>query len=149
MKAKTVIQGALAIGFAVLGSCSSSSSTPTPDAGQSGFTPPADPGPGGILFAVSGEVLALTGYAFPPVNDGDPAFVDGWQVSFTRLLTTVDKITLSSNPDVSPGNQALTGPAPGSVGGGLVAEVDGPWAVEFAWCMLAHHVLRGVDRSVS
>jgi len=53
-------------------------------------------------------------------------------VSFTRLLVTIDKITLSSNPDVRPGDQALTGPAPGSVGGGLAAEVDGPWAVDLA-----------------
>ena len=36
------------------------------------FTPPTDPGPGGILFAASGEVLALTGYPFPPVNAATP-----------------------------------------------------------------------------
>jgi hypothetical protein len=126
---------ALAIGFAATAGCSSGSSSPSQqqtDGGSSVFTPPVDPGPGGILFAASGEVLALTGYAFPPVNPGDPAFVDGWQVSFTRLLVTIDKITLSSNPDVRPGDQALTGPAPGSVGGGLAAEVDGPWAVDLA-----------------
>lgn len=158
MRTKTLIIGVVVVLSAGLGGCGSSSGSPpgaggattaggatgaggsanadgatgAGGSGATGFTPPADPGPGGILFAVSGEVLALTGYAFPPVNDGDPAFVDGWQVSFTRLLTTVDKITLSSNPDVSPGNQALTGPAPGSVGSGLVAEVDGPWAVDLA-----------------
>jgi hypothetical protein len=71
------------------------------------FTPPADPGPGGILFAASGEVLALTGYPFPPVNPGDPVFVDGWDVHFTRLLTTIDKIKLSNNPDLSPGPWAV------------------------------------------
>src|SRR5947209_17581212 len=48
------------------------------DAGLAAFTPPADPGAGGVLFAASGEVLALTGYPFPPANAGDPAFVDGW-----------------------------------------------------------------------
>jgi hypothetical protein len=94
------------------------------DGGLCSFTPPADPGPGGILFAASGEVLALTGYPFPPVNAGDPVFVDGWAVSFTRLLVTIDDITLSANPDVSPGDQSQTGP--------LLATVQGPWAVDLA-----------------
>jgi len=96
------------------------------------FTPPVDPGPGGVLFAASGEVLALTGYDFPPNPADAPAFVDGWQLRFTRLLATVDKLTLSSNPDVDPGNQVLTGPAPGAAGGGVVAELDGPWAIDLA-----------------
>ncbi|MGA7122066.1 MAG: hypothetical protein WBY94_18310, partial [Polyangiaceae bacterium] len=92
--------------------------------GLCSFRSPTDPGPGGILFAASGEVLALTGYPFPPVNVGDPAFVDGWDVHFTRLLVTVDKIRLSSNPDLSPGDQSQTGP--------LLAEVLGPWAIDLA-----------------
>ena len=108
---------------------------PPPDAGVAStanggalalqtFTPPADPGPGGILFSVSGEVLALEGYQFPPANAGDPAFVDGWEVHFTRLLTTVDNITLSNGPGVSPGDQSCTEP--------VVAKVSGPWAVDLA-----------------
>jgi hypothetical protein len=97
---------------------------PATSGGLEAFTAPNDPGPGGILFAVSGEVLALTGYPFPPVNAGDPAFVDGWDVHFTRLLVTVDKIKLSSNPDLSPGDPSQTGP--------VVAEVDGPWAIDLA-----------------
>jgi hypothetical protein len=102
------------------------------DGAPSVFTPPVDPGPGGILFAASGEVLALSGYGFPPSPADAPAFVDGWQLSFTRLLATFDKIKLSSNPDVDPGNQTLTGPPPGTIGGGVVAEADGPWAVDLA-----------------
>ncbi len=94
------------------------------DGGLCAFAAPSDPGPGGILFAASGEVLALTGYPFPPVNAGDPAFVDGWDVTFTRLLVTVDGIALSSNPDSAPGDQAQTGP--------LLARVDGPWAIDLA-----------------
>jgi hypothetical protein len=101
-----------------------SSGCAAPDAGLASFAPPADPGGGGILFAASGEVLALTGYPFPPINAGDPAFVDGWDVQFTRLLVTIDKITLSNNPDLSPGDQSQTGAA--------VAEVKGPWAVDLA-----------------
>jgi hypothetical protein len=76
----------------------------------------------GVVFAASGEVLALTGYAFPPATADDPAFVDGWEVTFDRLLVTIDKITLSANPDKVQGDQAQTD--------GVVAEVDGPWAVD-------------------
>ncbi len=92
--------------------------------GLRAFTPPSDPGGGGILFAASGEVLALTGYPFPPIQPDDPAFVDGWDVKFTRLLVTIDKITLSNNPDAVPGDQSKTGSE--------VAEVDGPWAIDLA-----------------
>ncbi len=79
--------------------------------------------PGGsIVFDVSGEVLALGGYGFPPATMDDPAFVDGWKIEFSELLVTVDKITLSENPDENPGDESRTGK--------LVAEVDGPWAVD-------------------
>jgi len=111
-------------------SCSSAAvaSTSTTGASNPGalaaFTPPKDPGSGGILFAASGEVLALSGYPFPPVNDGDPAFVDGWDVKFTRLLVTVDKIKISTNPDTAPGDQSQFG--------SVVGEVDGPWAIDLA-----------------
>jgi len=43
-------------------------------------------------------------------------------VKFTRLLVTFDKITLSESPDLDPGDQSKTG--------ALVAQVDGPWAVD-------------------
>jgi hypothetical protein len=108
-------------------------SAPTADAGVAAdggaatlasFTPPTDPGPGGILFAASGEVLALTGYPFPPANPGDPAFVDGWDVHFSRLLVTIDNITLSDGPNVRPGDESCTEPT--------VAKVSGPWAVDLA-----------------
>ena len=88
------------------------------------FCSPKDPGPGNVWFAASGEVLALTGYAFPPASDADAAFVDGWDVRFSHLLTTIDKITLSENPDYQKGSQQRTGKQ--------VAEVDGPWAVDLS-----------------
>jgi hypothetical protein len=88
------------------------------------FCAPKDPGPGNIWFAASGEVLALTGYSFPPASDSDTAFVDGWDVKFTRLLTTIDKLQLSENPDYQTGSQNRTGQ--------LVAEADGPWAVDLS-----------------
>ena len=126
----TMMVGAIACAAA----CSSSGSPSSGDgtAMPLSFVPPADPGGGGVLFAASGEVLALSGYAYTHNTIDAPAFVDGWQVRFTRLLGTVDKLSLSSNPDVDPGNQALTGPPPGAIGGGGVAELDGPWAVDLA-----------------
>jgi hypothetical protein len=114
--------------FAPLACSSSSTSSPTgisgTIAGDGGFHVPADPGPGGVVFAASGEVLAFTGYAFPPAQDGDAVFVDGWEVKFTRLLVTVDNITLSENPDLSPGDESQTG--------NVVASVSGPWAVDLS-----------------
>ncbi len=108
------------------GGTADSNSPPSADGGSGlrAFTPPTDPGGGGILFAASGEVLALTGYSFPPASPDDPAFVDGWEVRFTHLLSTIDKITLSENPDTVPGDQSKTGTS--------AAEVNGPWAVDLA-----------------
>ena len=77
---------------------------------------------GSIQFTASGEVLALGGYAFPPASDDDPAFVDGWEVKFSKLLVTLDHVTLSENPDTSPTDQSQTGKK--------VAELDGPWAID-------------------
>ena len=95
---------------ALLGpACGSSSSS---DAG----------GGGSIQFTASGEVLALGGYGFPPATADSAAFVDGWEVKFSKLLVTVDHITLSESPDTSPTDQSKTGK--------LVAQLDGPWAVD-------------------
>jgi hypothetical protein len=79
-------------------------------------------GGGTVRFTASGEVLALGGYAFPPAQDGDPIFVDGWEVRFDELLVTLDNITLSENPDKSPTDQSKTDKA--------VARMKGPWAVD-------------------
>lgn len=102
---------------------------PAPDAGDGAgplapFTPPANPGPGGILFTASGEALAQQGYAFPAAAAGQPVFVDGWAVRFTRVLVTLDNLTLSEGPNVSPGDESCTQPA--------VARATGPWAVDLA-----------------
>ena len=79
--------------------------------------------PGGTVHVTaSGEVLALGGYAFPPAMQGDADFVDGWEVKFDKLLAVFDRVTLSESPDTSPGDQSQTGK--------LVAELDGPWAVD-------------------
>lgn len=77
---------------------------------------------GSVQFTASGEVLALGGYAFPPATAGDPDFVDGWEVRFTKFIAVFDKVTLSEAPDTSPSDQSQTGK--------LVAEIDGPWAID-------------------
>ena len=77
---------------------------------------------GTVQFTASGEVLALGGYAFPPAMAGDPDFVDGWEVHFTKYIAVFDKVTLSENPDTSPTDQSQTGK--------VVAEIDGPWAID-------------------
>jgi hypothetical protein len=128
--------------LAALGSCSSNSSlkltcassstcpasAPSSPGGSSAalrpFSSPTDPGAGGVLFAASGEVLAFTGYAFPPATPDDAAFVDGWDVHFTRLLVTVDNITMSQGPNIKPGDQSCVEP--------IVAKVAGPWAVDLS-----------------
>jgi hypothetical protein len=75
-----------------------------------------------LEFTASGEILSLTGYGFPPDNDGDPAFVDGWEIKFEALLVTFDNIKLSENPDLFPSDQSQIGKT--------VSQVKGPWVVD-------------------
>jgi hypothetical protein len=87
------------------------------------FTAPCtDQGSNAILVTASGEVLALGGYDFPPGSADAVAFVDGWEVRFSKVLVTFDRVTLSNNPDLSPSDESQTG--------ALVAQEDGPWAVD-------------------
>jgi hypothetical protein len=87
------------------------------------FTAPSDPGANGILVSASGEVLALGGFLFPPLNPGDDTYmVDGWNFALTRYITVFDHVVLWDNP-----NQNPTDP---SQHGTQVAHVDGPWVVD-------------------
>lgn len=79
-------------------------------------------GGGSIRITASGEVLALRSYPFPPAQPDDPVFVDGWEVRFDTLLVTLDKFTVSENPDKSPTDQSQSDAA--------VATQSGPWAVD-------------------
>ncbi|MDB4964615.1 MAG: hypothetical protein JWN44_304 [Myxococcales bacterium] len=79
-------------------------------------------GNGTVRFTASGEVLALGGYDFPPAAAGDAAFVDGWEVRFEKLIVVFDKVTLSEGPDTSPTDQSQVG--------NVVAQADGPWAID-------------------
>jgi hypothetical protein len=86
------------------------------------FTPPCtDQGSNAVLITASGEVLALGGYDFPPA-DPEVAFRDGWEVKYSKMLVTFDHVTLSRNPDKSPGDQSQVD--------ALVAQEDGPWVVD-------------------
>lgn len=94
--------------------------------GTTGFSlkpaPCVDPsglGPGQLLLTASGEAFAAQGYTFPDPNG---TFADGWAISFTHYIATFDKVSLWSNPDKVPTDQ--------SQHDGLVAELDGPWAVD-------------------
>jgi hypothetical protein len=80
------------------------------------------PAGGGIQITASGEVLALGGYSFPPANADEPAFVDGWELRFDKVLVTIDHLTFSESPDTSPTDQSQTGRR--------VAQLDGPWAID-------------------
>ncbi len=98
-------------------------------AADAGFTlaqaPSVDPNAvenGQLLLTASGEILALDGYNFPAVNPGDGVFADGWEVRFSHYIATFDKVSLWANPDMSPTDQSQVG--------ALVAELDGPWAVD-------------------
>jgi hypothetical protein len=90
------------------------------------FAPPADPGVSGLLVTVSGESLATRGYGFTPGSSTsqDPAFVDGWALTFEHILVAIDRVTLSTNPDGDPNDQRLSGD--------VVQSVSGPWAYDLA-----------------
>jgi hypothetical protein len=93
---------------------------------DAGFSLPVAPcvdtgslNPGKLLLTASGEILALDGYTFPSPNG---TFADGWAITFTHYIATFDKVSLWTNPDMVPTDQ--------SQHGALVAELDGPWAVD-------------------
>jgi hypothetical protein len=96
---------------------------------------PCDPGKNGVLLTASGEGFAKNGYAFPPADPMDVYFVDGWALTYDRVLTTFDHITLSRGPDKVPTDQSKCDDGNGGTitcgtGSSVVAEVDGPFAVD-------------------
>lgn len=77
--------------------------------GSGGATQPTgatDPGPGGFWVTASGEELALTGYPFTngTSKSDDPAFVDGWAVTYSHLIITVGDLELFENPEKNAGD---------------------------------------------
>src|ERR1700722_16594777 len=65
------------------------------------FVAPTDPGAGGFVFTVSGEVNALTGYPYPPFDPSQTWMVDGWNWRIEKYIVVIDHITLWSDPHQS------------------------------------------------
>jgi hypothetical protein len=86
------------------------------------FAAPTDPGAGGFVFTISGEVNALTGYPFPPFDPSATWMVDGWSWRIDELIVVVDHVTLWTDPNLSPSDP--------SQHGNRVAHVDGPFVVD-------------------
>jgi hypothetical protein len=87
------------------------------------FVPPCDPGTGGVVFSASGEVLALSGFKFPPDDPAtDTYMVDGWNFVLTEYITVFDHVVLWDNPNAVPTDQ--------SQHGAQVAHVNGPWVAD-------------------
>jgi hypothetical protein len=96
---------------------------------------PCDPGGNAVLLTASGEGFAKDGYGFPPADLDAVYFVDGWAVTYDRILTTFDHITLSRGPDKVPTDQSQCDDGKGGTilcgtGGSVVAQVDGPFAID-------------------
>ncbi|MFO0659987.1 MAG: hypothetical protein U0165_09180 [Polyangiaceae bacterium] len=79
-------------------------------------------GGGSLTITASAEALGLTGYSFPPASGQEVFFVDGWQIRFEHVITTIDQITLSSGADTNLTDKSQVGTA--------VASLDGPFAVD-------------------
>jgi hypothetical protein len=86
------------------------------------FDGPSDPGAGGFVFTISGEVNALTGYPYPPFDPSATWMVDGWSWRIDEFLVVVDHVTLWTDPNESPSDP--------SKHGGQVAHVDGPFVID-------------------
>jgi len=99
------------------------------DGGLGGyFKAHTDPGAAkvnnGFLVTITGEATATEGNAFPPAAGQEIVFEDGWELQYTHVLVTADKVVISENPDMNPNDQSVTGP--------VVAQLDGPFAVDLA-----------------
>lgn len=120
--------GGLSGGGAAGGSTAGGAAGGSADAGVTfrAFTAPSTTAMNGaFLLTVTGEASATEGFAFPPPAGAmEPYFIDGWELRYDHMLVTVDNLTLSENPDMTPANPGMTGPA--------VARATGPWAIDLA-----------------
>lgn len=86
------------------------------------FTALTDPGAGGFVFTISGEVNAISGYPYPPFDPSQTWMVDGWNWKIEKYIVVVDHITLWSDPNKSPSDP--------SQHGSQIAHVDGPFVLD-------------------
>ncbi|MBS2012874.1 MAG: hypothetical protein JST00_08310 [Deltaproteobacteria bacterium] len=119
------------LGFAAYACSSDDTVTPQPtptEAGAdtgTGTDGGVTPKSGGFQITVSGEDLAVNGYAFGPdaKAEGDPpAFVDGWEVKFEHVIVTIGNVRLNADPEKDEANPENVGAA--------VAKLDGTFAVD-------------------
>ena len=80
-----------------------------------------DGGSGTVAVLISGEELATDGFAFP--TGSEVVLSDGWELSFSHVIVVIDRVWMNENPDASPSDQSQMGER-------IVAQVDGPWAVD-------------------
>jgi hypothetical protein len=125
MKMKMMVLGASALAAA---GCGSGSST-NPNAGPPfpadaklatptiNFTMTSPNSPLSVEVTFSGETLGINGLPFQPVNQGDPYFVDGWNMSIDEDLVVIGKLMLNAMPtqdqtwyDMGPVVATKTGP---------------------------------------
>ncbi|HEX3902839.1 MAG TPA: hypothetical protein VH853_08300 [Polyangia bacterium] len=62
------------------------------------FTMTAPNTPLSVEVTFSGETLGINGLPFQPVNQGDPYFVDGWNMTIDEDIVVVGDIALNSMP---------------------------------------------------
>jgi hypothetical protein len=86
------------------------------------FVGPTDPGGGGFVVTISGEVNALSSYPFPPFDPSQTWMVDGWNWRIDKYIVVIDHVVLWADPNLSATNQSLHG--------GQVAHADGPFVVD-------------------
>ncbi len=93
----------------VAGGCGSSSTSSgngpdTPPAGTKlsapmiTFTMTSPNKPQSVEVTFSGETLGINGLPFQPVNDGDPYFVDGWNMAIDEDIVVVGNVRLNTMP---------------------------------------------------
>lgn len=91
-------------------------------AAPAAFTMTGPNDPRTVQISASGEALAETGFdysATPP--EGEPSFVDGWELRFDKFLVVLGNATVSA-PGPDPSRRDVVGPT--------LAEAAGPWLVD-------------------
>ena len=101
--------------------CKPGSATALNDTCDPGFTQTAPNEPRTVAVTFSGELFGVDGLPFRPVHQGDPVFIDGWDVTFDELLVVLGNFRLA---------EGATQSADQSQVGKSVATQPGPYVVD-------------------
>ncbi len=102
--AMAVLGAGLVVAGCGSSSTSSSNGPDTPPAGTKlsapaiTFTMTSPNKPQSVEVTFSGETLGINGLPFQPVNDGDPYFVDGWNMAIDEDIVVVGNVRLNTMP---------------------------------------------------